>query len=127
VISSLISSKTERGTLSALDFGNLCFEPKRVFYVKDVPRLTERGNHAHYKTQQYLICLEGKIEVNLFDGFKKTKHLLEKNEMIFVDRLIWDSQIYMTGKDILLSVSSTEYDPSDYITDIEKFKKLKGA
>tara|TARA_R110000751_G_scaffold17441_1_gene54046 strand:+ start:59 stop:445 length:387 start_codon:yes stop_codon:yes gene_type:complete len=114
-----------RGSLSALNFKDLKFEPKRIFYVKNVPRNTERGNHAHHTTQQYLICLEGKVRVKLFDGHKETHHLLEKNQMIFIDKLIWDSQAYLTGNDTLLSLCSTEYNPSDYILDIEEFKNLK--
>ena len=127
MIESLASNHDLRGSLSALDFSNLCFEPKRIFYVKGVPKFTERGNHAHRKTQQYLICLEGTIQVKLFDGFEEKNYLLKKNQMIFVDKLVWDSQTYMTGRDTLLSICSTEYDPDDYITDIEEFKKTKGA
>ena len=114
-----------RGSLSALDFKNLKFKPKRIFYVKNVPKNTERGNHAHYTTQQYLICLDGKIQIKLFDGHEETCHLLEKNQMVFVDKLMWDSQVYLTGNDTLLSLCSTEYDPDDYISDLQEFKNLK--
>ena len=127
MIESLTSNHDLRGSLSALDFSSLCFEPKRIFYVKDVPKFTERGNHAHRKTQQYLICLEGTIQVKLFDGLEESNYLLKKNQMIFVDKLVWDSQTYMTGRDTLLSICSTEYDPEDYITDIEELKKVKGV
>jgi len=123
----MVTSHDLRGSLSALDFSALDFSPERVFYVKDVPKNAERGNHAHRKTQQYLICLEGEIQVKLFDGSKETCHLLRRNEMVFVDKMIWDSQTYLTGRDILLAVCSTEYDPNDYITDIQEFKKIKGS
>ena len=126
-MSSIITKHDLRGSLSALSFDNLKFNPKRIFYIKDVPRNTERGNHAHYSTQQYLICLQGKILVKLFDGRHETSHLLERNQMLFVDRLIWDSQTYLTGTDILLSICSTEYEPGDYITDIQEFKNIKGV
>jgi dTDP-4-dehydrorhamnose 3,5-epimerase-like enzyme len=121
----MITKHDIRGTLSALEFSDLKFIPRRIFYVNNVPKGVKRGNHAHYNTQQYLICLEGKIEVKLFDGVNETKHLLEKNQMLYVDNLIWDSQTYLTGNDTLLSLCSTQYDPSDYITNIEEFKKLK--
>ena len=126
-MASMVTNYDLRGSLSALDFGALAFDPKRIFYVKDVPKNTERGNHAHRNTQQYLICLEGEIQVKLFDGLKETYHLLRRHEMIFVDKMIWDSQTYLTGRDILLAVCSTEYDPNDYITDIQEFKKIKGS
>lgn len=126
-MSSIVTKHDHRGSLSALNFNNLSFEPRRMFYVKGVPKNTERGNHAHHNTQQYLICLQGKIQVKLFDGHDESYHLLERNQMLFVDKLIWDSQVYLTGADILLSICSTEYNPDDYITDIQEFKKIKGA
>lgn len=123
----IITKHDIRGSLTALDFNNLSFDPKRIFYVKNVPKNTERGNHAHHNTRQYLICLQGKIQVKLFDGHRETHHLLERNQVLFVDKLVWDTQLYLTGDDILLSICSTEYDPDDYITDIEEFKKIKGV
>ena len=63
----------------------------------------------------------------MFDGLEESNYLLKKNQMIFVDKLVWDSQTYMTGRDTLLSICSTEYDPEDYITDIEELKKVKGV
>ena len=36
------------------------FEIKRVFYVYGVRDEERRGKHAHYNTQQVLICLYGK-------------------------------------------------------------------
>ena len=49
---------------------------------------------------------------------------MEENESVFVDRMIWDSQTYETGEDIMLSLCSTEYDKADYIEDIKEFDKI---
>ena len=121
----MVTKHDIRGSLTALDFNNLSFDPKRIFYVKNVPKNTERG--THHNTRQYLICLQGKIQVKLFDGHRETHYLLERNQVLFVDKLVWDTQLYLTGDDILLSICSTEYNPDDYITDIEEFKKIKGV
>ena len=125
MIEPLAKKADSRGTLVAFDIKDLVFEPKRFFYVKNVPKLECRGNHAHFNTQQYLVCLKGKIEVTLFDGISEKTFFLEENQMIFVDKMIWDSQVYITGEEVLLSLCSTEYDPADYITDIAEFTKLK--
>lgn len=112
------------GVLIPIELSSLPFIPKRVFIVKDVPALEERGNHAHYETQQVLICLKGKITVKLFDGKSLANFILDEGNSIFVDKLIWDSQVFMTGNDVLLSICSTEYNPLDYINNLEEFVEI---
>tara|TARA_R100000008_G_scaffold29756_1_gene16432 strand:+ start:321 stop:614 length:294 start_codon:yes stop_codon:yes gene_type:complete len=92
--------------------------------VSGVPAGDERGHHAHYKTQQLLICVRGKISVHMYDGYKTETTVMEEHESVFVDKMIWDSQTYETGDDIMLSLCSTEYNKADYIEDIKKFERL---
>ena len=112
------------GLLCPIEDIELPFAIKRIFYVCNVPMRQIRGNHAHYKTEQLLICLQGKIAVNLFDGHQLNTYTLMPNNAIYIDRMIWDSQIFLTEKDILLVLCSTNYNKLDYIEDIHKFTKL---
>ena len=114
----------ERGLLYPIEFKHIPFKPKRVFYVTDVPTGIKRGDHAHYETQQLLICVKGKIEVNLFNGNDWVTTILKETECTLVDKLIWDNQIFLEKNSVLLVFCSTEYDKEDYITDIEKFKEI---
>lgn len=114
----------DNGFLSVSEFGILPFQPQRMFYVYDVKKIETRGNHAHYKTKQILLCLKGECGVGLFDG-KKTRdvRLYNPTEALYIPEMIWDTQIY--SKDALLLVlASTPYDKSDYITDIEEYKRI---
>lgn len=125
-VTSLKKIIESEGTLIPIEFNSLPFNPKRIFVVDNVPRGEERGKHAHYETQQVLICLRGKLLVKLYDGILNPKeYLLGEGESIFVDKLIWDSQIYLTGNDIMLSICSTEYNPKDYISNLNEFRKIK--
>lgn len=112
------------GSLLPIELNQLPFIPKRIFFVKDVPSGVTRGEHAHFKTQQLLVCLRGKIKVSLHDGKNLTSSILEENETIFVDKMIWDSQEFLTYDSILLSLASTNYDKSDYIEDFDLFTTL---
>ena len=114
----------KRGNLSIVDFSFLPFIPVRMFYINEVPKNEIRGQHAHYKTKQYFICLNGKVEVILYNGYKEEKLTLTKNEGIFIDKLIWDSQKYLTENDMILVLASTPYIKDDYITDINVFTKI---
>ena len=116
-----------RGCLFPLEFGKLPFTPERLFIVSDVPKGERRGGHAHYKTEQYLICLRGAIEVILDDGFIESSILLEPMQGLLVPVLIWDSQIFLTGDDILLVLASTDYNREDYIESSSVFKALHSS
>jgi len=102
------------------------FKIKRIFYVYGVEDcLLTRGCHAHHKTKQVLICLNGKIEVTCKDGTEEKKFLLESpQQAIYIPEMIWDEQKYSTPDSILLSICSTQYDPKDYINDYEEFKSI---
>ncbi len=121
----LKSFKDSRGMLFPVDFNLIPFKCERVFLVYDVPKNTIRGNHAHYNTQQFLICVKGEIEVILNNGIKDEKTIIKQTEYVFVDKLIWDSQVFLTGNDILMVLCSTGYTQEDYITDYNKFKEIK--
>lgn len=114
-----------KGTLSVLEFDGLPFVPKRMFYVSGVPAGEVRGCHAHYVTEQYLICVQGQILVELYDGQTSYNELLFPGHAVMVPRMIWDQQMFITGDDVMLAVCSTSYNPRDYIEDIEEFRRLK--
>lgn len=101
----------KRGSLVPVEFKDLDFVPKRLFYVTDVPNGCRRGGHSHYETEQILICIKGIIGVKLNDEY----FLLHENEYIYVDKGIWDAQDFLTKEDILLVLCSTNYDKNDYI------------
>ena len=113
--------KDDDGTLVPIELSDLPFEPRRIFYVSGVPKGEERGNHAHFETQQILVCLQGSILVKLHDGRDLKEYRLNPNQAILVEKMIWDSQVFETDNDVLLAICSTNYDKSDYIEDFNDF------
>ena len=117
----------KRGWLLPLEFNKLPFVPKRVFFVSNVPLGMRRGEHAHYKTQQYLICLSGKVRVGLHDGKNLEERDICQGESVFIDRKIWDYQDFLTKDACIAVLCSTEYDHKDYITSFKKFLFVKSS
>ena len=103
------------------------FEVKRIFYVFGVHDQNDRGKHSHYKTKQLLISISGVINVKCDDGLggKDTWQLNQPWKALYIPEMIWDEQIYFDHKTVLLVLSNTNYDSSDYIEDYEEFKRLK--
>jgi UDP-2-acetamido-3-amino-2,3-dideoxy-glucuronate N-acetyltransferase len=115
----------ERGSLLPVEFDSLPFEPKRMFIVKDVPYGEIRGNHAHYKTQQLLICTRGIVDVIMHDGKEEEVYKLNENESILIPEMVWDSQRFLENDSQILVICSTKYDINDYIIDFNEFLKIK--
>jgi len=111
-----------RGSLMPLEFKDLDFMPKRIFYATHVPRNCRRGEHAHIETKQLLICIKGRIEIGLTDRDNHSEYIeLNENECVYIPNLIWASQVFLTGNDILLVLCSTNFDEKDYIDDMKEF------
>ena len=113
-----------RGDLTPIEFNDLPFIPQRLFIVKNCQPGIKRGEHAHYKTRQYLICLKGCIKVVTHNGDVWADQTLREGQATLIEALNWDYQEFLTGNDILLVICSTSFDLDDYILDFEEFKHI---
>lgn len=117
-------SLEKEGTLAVLEFMGLTFAPQRLLYVVDVPKGSIRGNHAHHKNKQIILCLQGQIDIKLWNGYQTVLFNLFPHEYIEVGPMIWDTQIYKTGNDIMMSIHSEPFQEEDHITSRELFLQL---
>jgi len=117
-----------RGSLSFGEFErNIPFLPKRYFIVYDVPSLETRGEHAHKKCHQFLICIRGSCSVVADDGVNRQEFLLDKPDIgLYLPPLVWGIQYNYSSDAVLLVFTSDFYDSSDYIRDYSEFKKIAG-
>ena len=117
--------KEKRGTLIPIDLNDLPFQPKRIFFVTNVPKFDLRGEHAHYLTEQVLVCISGRIEVKLDYGNNMLKQVsLLPGMTIYITNKVWGTQKYLEDNTTICSICSTLYDKKDYITDYKKFINL---
>jgi acetyltransferase-like isoleucine patch superfamily enzyme/dTDP-4-dehydrorhamnose 3,5-epimerase-like enzyme len=118
--------KDIRGSLMASEFKNdLPFNPKRVFFVYDVPNSKIRGEHAHKTCEQFLVCIKGSVTALIDNG--KERNQIELNSMnkgLYIPAMIWGTQYNYSEDAILLCFASKEYDNSDYIRDYLEYVKL---
>tara|TARA_B100000927_G_scaffold135403_1_gene109239 strand:+ start:1926 stop:2330 length:405 start_codon:yes stop_codon:yes gene_type:complete len=121
--SEIPSFEGNSGSLSAIEFNNLPFEVKRIFYITKVPKGFERGFHAHKNTQQFLVCLQGSCDVYL--EYKKESEIikLEKNSEGILIGKEWHIMKNFSDDCILLVLANSHYDEKDYIRNYEDFLK----
>jgi acetyltransferase-like isoleucine patch superfamily enzyme/dTDP-4-dehydrorhamnose 3,5-epimerase-like enzyme len=118
-----------RGKLSFAQFGTqLPFLPRRYFVVFDVPTKEVRGEHAHRRLEQMLVCLKGSVEVLVDDGRQRAVVPLAGPHLgLYVPSMTWTSQYKYTPEAVLLVLASAEYDPDDYIRSYDEFLALRTA
>jgi WxcM-like, C-terminal len=109
-----------RGRLTGIDYATLPFVPRRSFIVSGVPDGATRGGHAHEQCEQLLICVQGRIDVELSFNRQRTEiSLIDKSLGLYVGPRVWAGQRYF-GNAMLLVLASLPYDPASYIDDPER-------
>jgi acetyltransferase-like isoleucine patch superfamily enzyme len=117
-----------RGSLSFAEYDkHLPFAPKRYFVIFDVPSIEVRGEHAHRKQDQFLVCLNGSCSVVLDDGNSRDEVVLDSPSIgLYLPAMVWGIQYKYTVDAVLLVLVSDVYDADDYIRDYDLFlKELK--
>lgn len=117
-----------RGSLTAGEFlRDIPFEPVRYFTVFDVPSVETRGEHAHHRCKQFLLCVKGNCAVVLDDGTARREVMLDSPDLgLYLPPLVWGIQYKYSRDAVLLVFASDFYDPEDYIRDYGKFLIIKG-
>ena len=118
-----------RGSLTVGEFGRTVpFDPKRYFMVFAVPSIETRGEHAHHKCHQFLICVRGNVSVVADDGHSREEFLLDRPDLgLYLPPMVWGIQYKYSPDAVLLVFASHYYDSADYIRDYNDFLSLAGA
>ncbi|MBU3836759.1 MAG: FdtA/QdtA family cupin domain-containing protein [Candidatus Phocaeicola faecigallinarum] len=115
-----------RGNLSFIEqLKHIPFEIKRTYWIYDVPGGEARGGHAYKENQEFIVALSGSFDVILDDGKSKKTYSLNRSYYgLYVPKGIWREMNNFSTNSLALVLSSTEYNPEDYIFDYELFKSL---
>lgn len=115
-----------RGNLTFVEgIIHIPFEIRRVYWIYDVPGGQIRGGHAFKKQEEVIIALSGSLDVILNDGRNSIKYQLNRSYYgLFVPSKLWRHMENFSTNSVVLILSSTKYDASDYIRDYNVFKKL---
>ena len=113
----MLSLKTftdERGRLTPVD-GVLPFDIVRLYYIDEISNEAERGGHSHYITVEAIFCVYGSFNVMINNGKTKTEYFLnDRNQCLIVEPYDFHMIHNFSPGAILMGVSSTHYDHSDY-------------
>ena len=112
-----------RGSLTVGEVSSeLPFVPARYFIVFDVPSQELRGEHAHRKCEQFLICPHGSVRVMLDDGTNRCELTLDRPDIgVYMPAMIWGTQYRYSPGSSLLVFASRKYEAVDYLRSYDEF------
>ncbi|MBQ9552677.1 MAG: FdtA/QdtA family cupin domain-containing protein [Clostridia bacterium] len=116
----------DRGVLTPIEGAkDVPFEIKRVFYIYGLDEDSVRANHANFLSAEVLICLSGACDIELTDRNNSVSRycLTEKNEGLYIPKMIWRKMSNFKKGSIILAVSDMHYDPDEIIFDKTVFLK----
>jgi dTDP-4-dehydrorhamnose 3,5-epimerase-like enzyme len=116
-----------RGDLAVGNFpSEIPFVPARFFLVFGVDSKDIRGEHAHRRCAQFLVCVSGSCVVSADDGRSREELLLDRRDIgLYLPPMIWGAQYQYTADACLLVFASEPYDANEYIRGYDEFRALR--
>ena len=113
-----------RGNLTFIQKGQGCpFEVKRVFWTFNVPGGSVRGGHAYRTQQELVLAINGAFDVvtRSSDG-EQVRFRLERGYVgLYLPPMTWRHLENFSTNGIGLHLSSSIFDPEDYVRDANVF------
>ena len=113
----------KRGSLTLVEEGNeIPFSITRAYWIYNVPEDAERGKHANKISYQYLIAVNGCVDITLEDiNGRREYHLDSKEKGLLVPPLTWNELTNFSSDAVLLVLASHSYNPDTYINSHDEF------
>lgn len=104
----------------------LPFIVKRIYYILDIPAEAEHAAHAHKKSDQLIIAMNGTFTVEVSDGIDSCTFKADNpGKAIFLPSGLWRTFRHFSKGAICLTLASDCYDADDFIRDYQEFLKWK--
>ncbi len=123
----LAKNKDPRGNLSVIESGiDVPFKVKRNYWIYDVPSGMWRDGHAFREQEEFIVALSGSFDVVVNDGnHEHTYHLSRPQIGLYIPQMTWRHIDNFSTNSVALVLSSTLYDPDDYIENYDEYLTLK--
>ena len=114
---------TSEGNLSFIEGRNhLPFEIRRTYWIYDVPGGEVRGGHAYRENEEFVVALSGSFDVVLHNGVQQRRFSLNRSYYgLYIPKMTWRTLENFSTNALALVLSSTVYDPEDYIRTFDEF------
>ncbi len=123
----LSKNKDPRGNLSVIESGvDVPFKVMRNYWIYDVPSGMWRDGHAFKQQEEFIVALSGSFDIVVNDGKQEHKFHLSRPQIgLYIPRMTWRHIDNFSTNSVALVLSSTTYDPDDYIENYDEYVTLK--
>ena len=116
----------ERGKLVVAEGEmDIPFAIQRVFYIYGSDDTVIRGRHANRNSEFVLINVAGSSRVMVTDG--ENREVIELNrpmDGVYIPRMIWKEMYDFSPDSVLLVLTNTHYDGTEYIRDYDEYLRI---
>jgi dTDP-4-dehydrorhamnose 3,5-epimerase-like enzyme len=118
-----------RGNLSFIEDNiHLPFKIRRVYWIYDVPGGEVRGGHAFKEQQEMIVALSGSFDIVVTDGKVSQDFSLNRSYYgLYLPAGFWRQMQNFSTNSLAMVLSSTYFNPDDYIYDFKQFQSLREA
>ena len=115
------------GVLCVYECGNgVPFVVQRVFTIC-AKSGQDRGDHAHRRCTQLLVCVSGQILVHCDNGQSVQEYLLDNMTAgLLIPPGVWATQKYLDDNSVLMVLCDRLFEAEDYIREYADFKSFLG-
>ena len=123
----MAKNKDPRGNLSVIESGvDVPFKVMRNYWIYDVPSGMWRDGHAFKQQEEFIVALSGSFDIVVNDGKQEHKFHLSRPQIgLYIPRMTWRHIDNFSTNSVALVLSSTTYDPDDYIENYDEYVTLK--
>ena len=113
----------KRGCLTIVERGcEIPFDIQRVYWIHSVPQGEERGWHSNTEIYEYVVAVNGSVDITLEDiNGRRDYHLDAKDKGLLIPPDTWDEIRNFSPDAVLLVLASHSYDETAYINSYEEF------
>lgn len=110
------------GRLGVIEFPELDFLPKRLYWISDFVLGTKRGNHAHKTLRQAAFVIQGAVSFRLFRGKSESCLRMDSNSQIMmIEPGTWREFWAEEDNTILAVLCNQTFSEEDYIRDFDEY------
>jgi hypothetical protein len=103
------------------------FSIARLFTLRG-PSGGERGKHAHFQCSQFMLCVNGSIDIICDDAKEQKTFALDRNNAgLLVPPTIWNTVLFRKPDSVLAVLCDRRYDEADYIREYDDFLAWRKA
>src|ERR1700733_15274951 len=103
------------------------FKIARMFTLQ-APLGAVRGEHAHRRCSQFMLCVSGAVDIACADGREERVFSLDRSNLaLLVPPTIWNTVTVRKDNSVLAVLCDRPYEAHDYIRDFGQFVAFREA